>query len=261
MNKRILSTILSVALIVTMLTFIPVSAKSDNIELPIIVIESDKEIAFRGENITYTIYLQQPDTITCFGFNVAIPKGLTFSESSVVLGETATKLFGENFKLISPSETIDPSKAFPLLSWFSASAEDFTDKSKIELLKFKCTVDDDAKLDNLYEVNLTNIEMMAGSTQDYADISNTVSVTPHFAYVASTLPFVPSPNKPSSGSQNQGTDTPSTNVPENDEPKPVTPDTSNSPYTDVAEGAYYYAPVIWAAESGYHRYISNYIQS
>lgn len=135
---------------------------------PTFSIEANKTTANPGDTITYTLYLQQPDTITAFGANIVVPAGLTFVADSGALTSTAAEKFGA---------TLEFTKEELLLSWYSGSGDDFTDTSKIALMTFKCKVDDGATLNQEYEVTLKNVEMAAGSAQSYAPITDTVAVT------------------------------------------------------------------------------------
>ncbi|MBP1570838.1 MAG: S-layer homology domain-containing protein [Oscillospiraceae bacterium] len=103
-------------------------------------------------------------------------------------------------------------------------------------------MDDDAELGKLYEVGLSDIAVAAGSTQNYADLSALTKVTPHFVFV--TTPSAPStPDK-------DPVDTPDDKDDEGETDKPVvTPDTPENPFKDVANGVYYFEPVLWAVEN------------
>jgi len=167
MNKRITSILLCFVMLFSMLvSAVPANAAST--DAPMFTIEADKTEASPGDTITYKVYLQQPDTITAFGLYLVIPDGLTFVADSGQLATTAVSLFGA---------TLDYTKEEYLLSWYSGSGDDITDKSKLELMTFKCTVDADATIGAQYEVNMEDVELIAGSTQDYDDITSTIAIT------------------------------------------------------------------------------------
>ncbi len=130
-------------------------------------VEADKETAAPGETITYTIYLQQPDTITCFGANIVLPEGWTYVADSAVL-DTAT--FGSTFEFV-PEYNM-------LFQWYSSSGDDYTNTNKIALMTFDVLVPANATLDQDYTVTLKDCNLMAGSTQDYADLNHTIIVVP-----------------------------------------------------------------------------------
>ena len=231
-------------------TAVPAEIKIEGVSVaaPTLTVAANKDNAKRGDEITYTVYMQQTDTITCFAFYVKAADGLTFVDNSVTLSEGAKKLFGETFEYTSPKDTVDPEKVLPYFSWYSVEGEDVTNKSKIELAKFKCTVDDDADLDKLYEVALEEVVVGAGSTQNFADISALAKVTPHFVYV--TTPTAPStPSTPQNPPAETPDDKDDNKDDENVEDKPQTPATPSNPFKDVANGVYYFDPVLWAVEN------------
>ncbi|MBP1570837.1 MAG: hypothetical protein J6C76_02955 [Oscillospiraceae bacterium] len=86
---------------------------------PELTVVANKETALKGDKINYTVYLQQSDTITCFGFDIKVADGLTFNEESLVLGENAKKLFGATFEYTSPKDTENPAEELPYISWYS----------------------------------------------------------------------------------------------------------------------------------------------
>ncbi len=139
-------------------------------------LEADKETAAPGETITYTIYLQQPDTITAFGANIVLPDGWTYVADSAVL-DTAT--FGATFEFV-PEYNM-------LFQWYSGSGDDYTNTEKIALMTFDVLVPANATLDQEYTVTIQNVELAAGSTQDYETISDTALVIPAKVTVAEAV--------------------------------------------------------------------------
>jgi len=167
MNKRINAIILALVMVVNMLaTAVPAYAAP---AAPMITIEADKTEASPGDTITYKFYLQQPDTMTAFAFNMVAPDGLTYVEGSGTLGSTASEAWGSTFEWVPEADM--------QLQWYSSSGDDVTDTSKIELITIKFTVDADATIGAEYEMDLKNMQLAAGSTQNYDDISSTVEVT------------------------------------------------------------------------------------
>ena len=168
MNKRITSILLCFVMLFSMLvSAVPTYAAPAN--PPMVFIEADRTEANPGDTITYKFYLQQPDTMTAFAFNMVAPDGLTYVEGSGTLGSTASAAWGSTFEWVPEADL--------QLQWYSSSGDDVTDTSKIELITIQFKVADDAAIDAEYELSLTNMQLAAGSTQNYDDISSTVEVS------------------------------------------------------------------------------------
>ena len=168
MNKRITSILLCFVMLFSMLvSAVPAYAVPAN--PPMVFIEADRTEANPGDTITYKFYLQQPDTMTAFAFNMVAPDGLTYVEGSGTLGSTASAAWGSTFEWVPEADL--------QLQWYSSSGDDVTDTSKIELITIQFKVADDATIDAEYELSLTNMQLAAGSTQNYVDISSTVEVS------------------------------------------------------------------------------------
>ena len=168
MNKQITSILLCFVMLFSVLVS-AVPAYAAPVNPPMIYIEPDKTEASPGDTITYKFYLQQPDTMTAFAFNIVVPDGLTCIADSGTLGSSASAAWGSTFEWVPEADL--------QLQWYSSSGDDVTDTSKIELLTIKFTVDDDATIGAECEVSLKNMQLAAGSTQNYDDISSTVEVT------------------------------------------------------------------------------------
>ena len=168
MNKRITSILLCFVMLFSMLVSVPAyAAPADH---PMVFIEADRTEANPGDTITYKFYLQQPDTMTAFAFNMVAPAGLTYVEGSGTLGSSASAAWGSTFEWVPEADL--------QLQWYSSSGDDVTDTSKIELITIQFKVADDATIGAEYELSLTNMQLAAGSTQNYDDISATVEVSP-----------------------------------------------------------------------------------
>ena len=168
MNKRITSILLCFVMLVSILvSAVPAYAEPAN--PPMVFIEPDRTEANPGDTITYKFYLQQPDTMTAFAFNMVAPDGLTYVEGSGTLGSTASAAWGSTFEWVPEADL--------QLQWYSSSGDDVTDTSKIELITIQFKVADDATIGAEYELSLTNMQLAAGSSQNYDDISSTVEVT------------------------------------------------------------------------------------
>lgn len=157
MNKRITSLLLSFVMIFAMFaTAAPVSAEPATSTFTFTV-EADKTTAGPGDTVTFTVYIQQTGTMTCFQGKLGIPSGLTYVVDSGALTEGIQEKLGRD----EVAWTQDPYK---LLSAFGA--EDFTGTDKIAVMTFQCTVDNDTAAGN-YEVTLLEIEADGGSTENY----------------------------------------------------------------------------------------------
>lgn len=168
MNKRITSILLCFVMLFSMLvSAVPAYAAPAN--PPMVFIEADRTEANPGDTITYKFYLQQPDTMTAFAFNMVAPDGLTYVEGSGTLGSSASAAWGSTFEWVPEADL--------QLQWYSSSGDDVTDTSKIELITIQFKVADDATIGAEYELSLTNMQLAAGSTQNYDDISSTVEVS------------------------------------------------------------------------------------
>ena len=176
MNKRITSLALVFVMVLSLLaTAVPVLAAPTD-PLVTFTVEADKTSAAPGEEITYTVSMEQKDTLTTFAFYLSIPTGLTYVKESHKLGETAVEKFGSTY-------TFDETKGdgvtpFYLLTWYSGSGDDFDYKEKLELITFKCKVDEDAASGTECKVDLTMEGVMAGSTMDYDIINDQTVVVP-----------------------------------------------------------------------------------
>lgn len=120
-------------------------------------VEADKTTAGPGDTVTFTVYIQQTGTMTCFAGKLGIPSGLTYVVDSGALTEGIQEKLGRD----EVAWTQDPYK---LLSAFGA--EDFTGTDKIAVMTFQCTVDNDTAAGN-YEVTLLELEADGGSTENY----------------------------------------------------------------------------------------------
>ena len=168
MNKRITSILLCFVMLFSMLVS-AVPSYAAPVNPPMIYIEADRTEASPGDTITYKFYLQQPDTMTAFAFNMVAPNGLTYVEGSGKLGSTASAAWGSTFEWVPEADL--------QLQWYSSSGDDVTDTSKIELITIQFKVAADATIGAEYEMDLKNMQLAAGSTQNYDDISSTVEVS------------------------------------------------------------------------------------
>ena len=156
MNKRITSLTLVFVMIMSLLaTAVPALAAPAS--TCTYTIEADKTSANPGDTINFTIYMQQTGTQTCMEGTLVIPDGLTFVENSGVLADGIKTTLGWD----AVDWTPDPNM---ILNGYGS--EDFTGEEKIALMKFQCTVNNDATAKD-YEVKLIDLVADGGSTENY----------------------------------------------------------------------------------------------
>ena len=176
MNKRITSLVLVFVMAVSLLaTAVPILAAPAASTFTFTV-EADKTTANPGDTITFTVYMQQTGTLTCFQGTLAIPDGLTFVEDSGILTDGLAGTLGWN----KAAEGVgwDPVPNM-LLSGFGS--EDYAGTDKLALMRFQCKVNDTAAA-KAYEVTLVDLVADGGSTENYETknpvcVPATVSVT------------------------------------------------------------------------------------
>lgn len=161
MNKRITSLVLVFVMAVSLLaTAVPILAAPAASTFTFTV-EADKTTANPGDTITFTVYMQQTGTLTCFQGTLAIPDGLTFVEDSGILTDGLAGTLGWN----KAAEGVgwDPVPNM-LLSGFGS--EDYAGTDKLALMRFQCKVNDTAAA-KAYEVTLVDLVADGGSTENY----------------------------------------------------------------------------------------------
>ena len=172
MNKRITSLMLVFTLILTMLaTAVPALAAPPASSCTY-SIEADKTSANPGDTINFTIYMQQTGNQNTLEGTLVIPDGLTFVTGSGKLEDGIKTTLGWDSVEWTPVPNM-------ILNGFGS--ESFTGTDKLALMKFQCTVDNDATAKD-YEVTL--IELVADDenyeTKNPTCIPATVTVTvPH----------------------------------------------------------------------------------
>ncbi len=172
MNKRITSLMLVFTLILTMLaTAVPALAAPPASSCTY-SIEADKTSANPGDTINFTIYMQQTGNQNTLEGTLVIPDGLTFVTGSGKLEDGIKTTLGWDSVEWTPVPNM-------ILNGFGS--ESFTGTDKLALMKFQCTVDNDATAKD-YEVTL--IELVADDenyeTKNPTCIPATVNVTlPH----------------------------------------------------------------------------------
>ncbi len=173
MNKRITSLMLVFTLILTMLaTAVPaLAAPSDS--TCTYSIEADKTSANPGDTITFTIYMQQTGTQNSMEGTLVIPDGLTYVAGSGKVEEGVSSILNWTQAL----EGVAWTESAMLINGFGAIS--YTGTDKLALMKFQCTVDNDATAKD-YEVTL--IDLVADDenydTKNPTCIPAVVTVTP-----------------------------------------------------------------------------------
>ena len=176
MNKRITSLALAFVMVLSLLAnAVPVLAAPTD-PLVTFTVEADKTSAKPGEEITYTVSLEQKDTLVAFAFYLSIPAELTYVKESHKLGETAVEKLGTTFTY---DETEgDGVTPFYLVSWFDFMGEDLVYTEKFELISFKCKVNEGAASGTECKLDLTLDDVVAGSTNSYNVVTDQTVVVP-----------------------------------------------------------------------------------
>ena len=133
MNKRILSILLCLMLVVSLLVLaVPVNAAPSSVDL---TITADKTEAKPGDTVNFTVTLGPVSELGGFAFKLSIPDGLTFVEGSSKLTATKASLgFDDLYFDEAPTYQIGG----------VASEADYESTSDTEIGTFQCTVNDDA---------------------------------------------------------------------------------------------------------------------
>ena len=172
MNKRITSLLLCFVMVFSMFaTAVPALAAPPASSCTY-SIEADKTSANPGDTINFTIYMQQTGNQNTMEGTLVIPDGLTFVTGSGKLEDGIKTTLGWDSVEWTPVPNM-------ILNGFGS--ESFTETDKLALMKFQCTVDNDATAKD-YEVTL--IDLVADDenyeTKNPTCIPATVNVTvPH----------------------------------------------------------------------------------
>ena len=131
MNKRITSIVLSFVMLFTMLaTAVPALAAGSTS----LTVTADKAEASPGDTITYKVKLGSVTDLFGLGFKLSIPSGLTFVPGSGKIADGAqTAMSAVAINWTEGSLT------------YGVGNANYTSESTLELLEFKCTVDDGAR--------------------------------------------------------------------------------------------------------------------
>ena len=168
MNKRITSILLCFVMVFGVLaTAVPALAES--LSTCTFTVEADKSEAYRGDTITFTVYLQQTGKQNTLEFTVVPPEGLTYVANSATLGENIQDTMG--------FDEVAWTEQSMYCSGFGAYSYEGTEK--LTLLIFKCTVDDDAAF-KTYEFGLVD----HWADDETYNTKNAVVVPAEFSVVA-----------------------------------------------------------------------------
>ena len=145
MNKRITSLVLVFVMVLSLLaTAVPVLAAPVGPNDAEYSVEADKTSAAPGEEIKFTVYIQQNGNLNVIEARLKIPTGLTYIPDSGALAENIQATLGWD----ATDWTPDP---YMMVNGFGA--ESYTGTDKLALMTFKCTVDSDTPAGD-YEVTL-----------------------------------------------------------------------------------------------------------
>lgn len=152
MNKRITSFAICLVLVVAMLvSAVPAFAAGSSCTY---YVEADKTVANPGDTITFTVYVQQTGNLNTMEFQLGIPEGLTYVANSGTANSSANATLGWTLALEGVAWT--ENLAIDYLFFNGLGSISFTGTQKVEILTFKCTVDNDAAFKN-YSVTLVDL--------------------------------------------------------------------------------------------------------
>ena len=145
MNKRITSLVLAFAMVLSILAnalTMPVFAAPTGPNDAEYSLEANKTTAAPGDEIEFTVYVQQTGTLNVIEGKVKVPDGLTYTGGEIVPG--AKEKLGWDWLGWTPD---------PAMILNGYGAESYTGTDKVALMTFRCTVDSNAA-DGDYEVTL-----------------------------------------------------------------------------------------------------------
>lgn len=147
MNKRITSLLLCFVMVFTMLvTAVPVFAEPSS--SCTYTIEADKTEASPGDEIVFTLYVKQTGKLNTMGAELVVPTGLTYVANSA----TITDGINDVLNWTTAMEGISWTEAAMLVGGVGSISYEGTEK--LELMKFKCTVDNSATVGDLSLIHI-----------------------------------------------------------------------------------------------------------
>ncbi len=114
-------------------------------------IEADKTEASPGDEIVFTLYVKQTGKLNTMGAELVVPTGLTYVANSA----TITDGINDVLNWTTAMEGISWTEAAMLVGGVGSISYEGTEK--LELMKFKCTVDNSATVGDNLEVTLQEL--------------------------------------------------------------------------------------------------------
>ena len=171
MNKRIASLFLCLVMVFSLLTVAVPAMAAPSDPLCTFTVEADKTSANPGDEITFTLYLQQKSTIVGYGLFFDVQSGLNYVENSGIAPSDLNTTMGFLAEW-EPGNNLQLMNSHP-------EGNDFSGTEKIKQFSIKCTVADDAVIGSTLTVALKDVEVGGGSTLSYAMLTNEqISVIP-----------------------------------------------------------------------------------
>ena len=211
MNKRILSILLGLMLVVSLLVLaVPASAAPVN---PTLTITADKTEAAPGDTITYTITLGPVEALNYFQTSLDIPSGLTFVAGSGKEIEGAAAASG--FKAFDVKDTLVVNGI--------VDKTDYSSESSLDIATFQCTVDDDAT--GVLTVSTVDDDTEAGNG-NWDDLTLSIVLNDSVTITAAPATAAPATEAPE-------TEAPATEAPVTDAPVVTEAPATEAPATEA----------------------------
>lgn len=180
MKKKIMSCVLCLALLINLF---PInSAVFADTSTATYAVTADKTTVHPGDEINFSITLQQTGMQNTLGLSLNIPTGLTYVANSLKVTEEAMNAIafnkivngGANGSVSVDEQDGDGNPIAPQI--IGVVAESYTGTEKITLATFKCTVNSDAELKS-YTVGLDNLEAYDDNYEDKNPTATPATVT------------------------------------------------------------------------------------
>ena len=168
MNKRIISILLSLVMIMSMLiTAVPVLA-ADTVEFKV---SADKTTANPGDTVNFSVSIGAVDNFGVLEFHIIVPAGLTIVDSSVKIPDGVPEAMDSDGPIVLPA----PKNNY---KWsYSAQSTGYTSNTALVILTFSCTVDNDCTLgDKDITISMTDCYTNDVVPQPYTITKETVKI-------------------------------------------------------------------------------------
>ena len=168
MNKRIISILLSLVMIMSMLiTAVPVLA-ADTVEFKV---SADKTTANPGDTVNFSVSIGAVDNFGVLEFHIIVPAGLTIVDSSVKIPDGVPEAMDSDGPIVLPA----PKNNY---KWsYSAQSTGYTSNTALVILTFSCTVDNDCTLgDKDITISMTDCYTNNVVPQPYTITKETVKI-------------------------------------------------------------------------------------